>query len=112
VPLVVTPTGEPSEKERMDTELLKSLVSSYFNIVKKKVIDSVPKTIMHFMVNAVRDAIHPECIGELYRSELFASLLQEAEEVRQRRQRCEEKLRDLRKAQDILSQICDATSQV
>ena len=25
VPLVVTPTGEPSEKERMDTELLKPL---------------------------------------------------------------------------------------
>ena len=30
----------------MDTELLKSLLLSYFTIVKRKLIDSVPKTIM------------------------------------------------------------------
>ena len=35
VPLVVVPTGEPSEKEHMDTELLKSLLQSYFTIVKR-----------------------------------------------------------------------------
>lgn len=108
VPLVVTPSGEPSEKERMDTELLKSFLSSYYQIVKLKIIDAVPKTIMRFMVNAVRDGLHRECIAELYRSDLVASLLQEAEEVRQRRLLCEQKLAELRRAQDILTQVCDA----
>ena len=35
VPLIVMPTQEPSEKEHMDTELLKSLLHSYFTIVKR-----------------------------------------------------------------------------
>eukprot|EP00930_Biecheleria_cincta_P100897 TRINITY_DN92527_c0_g1_i1.p1 TRINITY_DN92527_c0_g1~~TRINITY_DN92527_c0_g1_i1.p1 ORF type:complete len:698 (+),score=124.09 TRINITY_DN92527_c0_g1_i1:59-2152(+) len=112
VPLIVTPCGEASEKERMDTELLKSLILSYFTIVKRKIIDSVPKTIMHFMVNAVRDKVHAECITELYKEDLFRSLLQEPDDLRQRRERCEQKLAELRKAQDVLSQICDAASQV
>lgn len=108
VPLVVTPSGEPSEKERMDTELLKSFLSSYYQIVKLKVVDAVPKTIMCFMVNAVREGLHRECIAELYHSELLTSLLQEAEEVRQRRLHCEQRLEELQRAQDILTQVCDA----
>jgi len=108
VPLVVTPSGEPSEKERMDTELLKSFLSSYYQIVKLKIVDAVPKTIMRFMVNAVREGLHRECIAELYRSDLVSGLLQEGDEVRQRRLHCEQKLAELRGAQDILTQVCDA----
>lgn len=111
VPLIVTPSGEPSEKERMDTELLKSFLSSYYQIVKLKVVDAVPKTIMRFMVNAVREGLHRECIAELYQTELVASLLQEADDVRQRRLRCEKKLTDLQHAQEILTQVCDAAAR-
>jgi len=108
VPLVVAPSGEPSEKERMDTELLKSLVASYFSIVKRKIVDSVPKAIMRFMANTVRDSVHHECVAELYKTELFASLLQEAEDVQRSRQQCERTLAELRCAQDILARVCDA----
>merc|ERR1712048_688595 len=107
VPLVVAPSCEPSEKERMDTELLKSLVSSYFAIVKKKVVDAVPKTIMHFMVNAVRDALLHECIAELYRSDLYTTLLSEAEDVRQHCAELNKKLVDLRGILDLLAQVRD-----
>lgn len=110
VPLVVTPAGEPSEKERMDTELLKSLLLSYFTIVKRKIIDSVPKAIMHFMVNSVQETLHAECISELYKPDLIPHLLQEPEELRQKRRSCEAKLAELQKAQDLLAQICDAAA--
>ncbi|CAE7230638.1 dnm1l [Symbiodinium pilosum] len=110
VPLIVTPAGEPSEKERMDTELLKSLLLSYFTIVKRKIIDSVPKAIMHFMVNSAQESLHAECIAELYKSDLVAQLLQEPEELRQKRRSCEAKLAELQKAQDLLAQICDAAA--
>eukprot|EP00927_Polykrikos_kofoidii_P070836 TRINITY_DN67214_c0_g1_i1.p1 TRINITY_DN67214_c0_g1~~TRINITY_DN67214_c0_g1_i1.p1 ORF type:complete len:744 (-),score=121.29 TRINITY_DN67214_c0_g1_i1:123-2354(-) len=109
VPLVVLPSGEPSEKERLDTDLLKSLVSSYFAIVRRKIIDAVPKTIMHFMVNAVRVALLHECITELYRTENFPILLQEADDTRQRREECKQKLTDLRQAQEILAKIRDTS---
>jgi len=112
VPLVVAPSGAPSDKERMDTELLKSLVSSYYAIVKLKIVDAVPKTVMHFMVNSVRDSLHHECIAELYRSDLFTTLFHEAEEVRHRRLLCEQKLAELRHAQDILAQVRDAAIHV
>lgn len=108
VPLVVKPAEEPTEKERMDIELLKSLVSSYYAIVQRKIIDVVPKSIMHFMVNAVRDALHHECITELYNDNLVETLLEEADETRRRRLNCQRKLDELRQAQDILAQIRDA----
>mmetsp|Transcript_42646 Transcript_42646/g.92947 ORF Transcript_42646/g.92947 Transcript_42646/m.92947 type:complete len:688 (+) Transcript_42646:57-2120(+) len=112
VPNVVTPSGEPSEKERMDTELLKSLVSSYFAIVKRKIVDAVPKTIMHFMVNTVRDALHHECIGELYRNDMFTKLLNEADDVREGRLECIKRLEELSTAQDILARVRDTSIQV
>ncbi|OLQ10276.1 Dynamin-related protein 3B [Symbiodinium microadriaticum] len=114
VPLVVTPAGEPSEKERMDTELLKQLGEA---IRVRKIIDSVPKAIMHFMVNSVQETLHAECISvawlnldipkraqwvqsELYKPDLIPHLLQEPEA----------KLAELQKAQDLLAQICDAAA--
>lgn len=105
VPLVVTPSCKPSDKERVDTELLKSLIQSYFAIVKRKIIDVVPKCIMHFLVNAVRESLHYECVAEIYRQDLFSALLQEGEDVRRRRTQCQRRLEDLRRAQDVLMRI-------
>lgn len=107
VPAIVKPSFEVSEKERMDIELLKSLITSYFAIVKRKIIDAVPKTIMHFMVNHVRDSLHHACIAELYQSDQMDSLLREGEEVRQKRQKCQKQLAELRGCQDMLAKIRD-----
>lgn len=110
VPLVVMPAEAPSEREHMDTKLLKSLLLSYFTIVKRKLIDSVPKTIMHFMVNRVQESLHAECIAALYQTDLFGELLAEPEELRVKRRSCEAKLAEVRKAQELLVHICDAAA--
>ena len=34
----------------MEIDIIKSLLTSYFNLCKKKVTDAVPKSIMYFMV--------------------------------------------------------------
>eukprot|EP00811_Abedinium_folium_P000610 NODE_1055_length_2630_cov_11.405114.p1 GENE.NODE_1055_length_2630_cov_11.405114~~NODE_1055_length_2630_cov_11.405114.p1 ORF type:complete len:844 (-),score=224.54 NODE_1055_length_2630_cov_11.405114:99-2411(-) len=105
VPLVITSPSVPSEKEQQDTALLKTLISSYLNIVKMKILDAVPKAIMHFMVNPVKEALHQECIEQLYRAENFDALLAEAAETRQRRQQCQQKCAELRRAKDLLATI-------
>lgn len=107
VPLFVTPSGEPSEKELKDTELLKMLIHSYYAIVKRKVVDAVPKAIMHFMVNTCRERLQHECIEQLYQSDLFATLLQEAEDVRERLIRCRTRLSELERVQEMLTCIGD-----
>uniref|UniRef100_A0A8B9L0G4 Dynamin-1-like protein n=1 Tax=Astyanax mexicanus TaxID=7994 RepID=A0A8B9L0G4_ASTMX len=47
--------------------------------------DSVPKAVMHFLVNHVKDSLQSELVGQLYKSALLDDLLTESEDMAQRR---------------------------
>jgi len=105
VPLMVaTPVGL-SAKENRDVEVLKNMIRSYFDIVKWKILDAVPKAIMHFLVHASCDAILEGCVAELYQPTKFDFLLLEADETHQRRLQCQQKLVELRRVQGILAYL-------
>jgi dynamin 1-like protein len=53
VPATIRAISAPTDKEKFETELIQSLLVSYFDIVRKNVQDLVPKSIMHFLVNQV-----------------------------------------------------------
>lgn len=97
----------PTDREKMETEIIKSLIESYFSVVRKNFIDMVPKTIMYFLVNHVRDKMQNELVSELYRDSEVSTLMQEAEDVAQRRNTCIEMKSLLTKALDIVNEVRD-----
>lgn len=46
---------------------------------------SVPKAVMHFLVNHVKDCLQSELVGQLYKPALLNDLLTESEDMAQRR---------------------------
>ncbi|CAF87605.1 unnamed protein product, partial [Tetraodon nigroviridis] len=54
---------------------------------------SVPKAVMHFLVNHVKDCLQSELVGQLYKSGLLDHLLAESQDVAQRRREAADMLR-------------------
>ena len=50
----------------METRVIQNLISSYFGIVKVNITDLVPKTIMAFLVNAIRNKAHMALVDQVY----------------------------------------------
>ena len=97
----------PSDRERVETEIIKSLIDSYFSIVRKNYIDMVPKTIMYFLVNHVKDDLQNELVSELYREAEVGFLMKEAEDIAMRRRTCIEMRDLLEKALEIVNEVRD-----
>jgi len=97
----------PSDRERVETEIIKSLIDSYFSIVRKNYIDMVPKTIMYFLVNHVKDELQNELVSELYREAEVGFLMKEAEDIALRRRTCVEMRDLLEKALEIVNEVRD-----
>ncbi len=100
--------NELSEKEEVETKLIISLINSYFSIVKKNLLDTVPKAIMHFLVNHVSDHLPTRLVTELYKDDKIDELLQEDELVVRQRERCRSALDAYRQAAILLSQVRDS----
>ncbi|KAE8695277.1 hypothetical protein F3Y22_tig00110722pilonHSYRG00039 [Hibiscus syriacus] len=50
-PSILRPSEDRSETEAIEIAITKLLLGSYYDIVRKNIEDSVPKAIMHFLVN-------------------------------------------------------------
>lgn len=67
--------------------------------------DSVPKSVMHFLVNKSKVNLQSELVRNLYKPELFDELLKENEAIAQKRKAASKLLSALLKAQDTLNEI-------
>jgi dynamin 1-like protein len=98
---------KPSVREKVETSIIKTLISSYFNIVRKTVQDVVPKAIMCLLVNATKTELQSELVRALYKEDLFPLLLRERDDVAERRQTSEAMLATLKRAMAITNEIRD-----
>lgn len=94
-----------SAREQRDCEVIERLIKSYFLIVRKNIQDSVPKAVMHFLVNHVKDTLQSELVGQLYKSMLLEDLLTESEDMAQRRKEAADMLKALQRASQIIAEI-------
>lgn len=69
------------------------LIKSYFYIVRKSIQDSVPKAVMHFLVNYVKDNLQSELVTHLYKSDHVDLLLNESEHIAIRREEAADRLK-------------------
>uniref|UniRef100_A0AAQ5XP51 Interferon-induced GTP-binding protein Mx n=1 Tax=Amphiprion ocellaris TaxID=80972 RepID=A0AAQ5XP51_AMPOC len=94
-----------SAREQRDCEVIQRLIKCYFLIVRKSIQDSVPKTVMHFLVNYVKEHLQSELVGQLYKQPLLQELLIESQDTAQQRTEVAQMLEALKKANNIISEI-------
>ncbi|XP_058882800.1 dynamin-1-like protein isoform X2 [Acipenser ruthenus] len=94
-----------SAREQRDCEVIERLIKSYFLIVRKNIQDSVPKAVMHFLVNNVKDNLQSELVGQLYKTLLLEDLLTESEDMAQRRNEAADMLKALQRASQVIAEI-------
>lgn len=92
-------------KEQRDCLLIRKLIVSYFNIIRRDTQDKVPKIIMCFLVEHVEKHLQSELTAALYKSEQMAELLGESNLIVKRRQDVVDRLEALQNASKVISVV-------
>ncbi|KAL7949058.1 vacuolar sorting protein [Trichoderma barbatum] len=98
-------SGTLSEREVIEVEVIKLLISSYYNIVKRTMTDMVPKAIMFNLVQLTKDGMQRELLENMYKTDSIDDLLRESDFTIRRRKECQQMVESLGKASEIVSQV-------
>ncbi|KAF1847848.1 V-type ATPase [Cucurbitaria berberidis CBS 394.84] len=104
-PSTLKASGTLSEKEAQEVEVIKLLITSYFNIVRRTMIDMVPKAIMLNLVSWTKENMQGELLTNMYKTDELDELLKESEYTVRRRKDCQQMVESLSKAQEIVNQV-------
>ncbi|POR37759.1 Vacuolar protein sorting-associated protein 1 [Tolypocladium paradoxum] len=104
-PPTLKASGTLSERENIEVEVIKLLISSYYNIVKRTMVDMVPKAIMLNLVQFTKDEMQRELLENMYRTDTLDDLLKESDFTIRRRKECQQMVESLSKANEIVSQV-------
>lgn len=104
-PPTLKASGTLSEREGIEVEIIKLLINSYYNIVKKTMIDMVPKAIMLNLVQFTKDEMQRELLENMYRTDTLDDLLKESDYTVRRRKECQQMVESLSRASEIVSQV-------
>lgn len=123
---VISEYSVPGANRRMLTKSLELLISSYYNIVKRTMIDMVPKAIMLNLVQYVlvskpligmlaaneatpyrytKTEMQKELLENMYRATELDDLLKESDYTIRRRKECQQMVESLSRASEIVSQV-------
>lgn len=104
-PPILKATGAMTERETMETEVIKLLIASYYSIVKRTVADLVPKAIMLKLISRSKDEIQRELLEKLYNSLNLDDMVKENDGTIQKRKECISMIKVLKNASEIVSSV-------
>ena len=68
--------GPKSPRSSMEIRIIKNLITSYFNIVRKSLNDIVPKTVISFLINKTKNNAQRDLVQNIINEECdFKTLL-------------------------------------
>ncbi|XP_040895831.1 dynamin 3a isoform X2 [Toxotes jaculatrix] len=86
-------------------ETIRNLVDAYMSIIYKTTRDFVPKTIMHLMINSVKEFISSELLAQLYALGECSALMDDSPEEQQHREEVLRKHAALKEALTVIGDI-------
>uniref|UniRef100_A0AC34QES9 Uncharacterized protein n=1 Tax=Panagrolaimus sp. JU765 TaxID=591449 RepID=A0AC34QES9_9BILA len=97
-------SGIKDEKKIAEVKEIEQQIENYFDIVRISMQDMVPKTIMHYLVNAVHDDVRKKLMKEFNEPSCdFEMMMREDAQSTKKRTRAQKKLAELQKAQEIIT---------
>jgi len=97
-------------KEKRECEVVERLIKTYFLIIRKNIQDSVPKAVMNFLVNHVKDALQGYLVQKLYKPTDLDSLLAESDFIAEQRREYQLMLTAYESAQKTLNEVRDSST--
>ncbi|KAK7889327.1 hypothetical protein WMY93_024887 [Mugilogobius chulae] len=104
-----TPESFTDPQLERQVETIRSLVDSYMSIIYKTIRDLMPKTVMHLIINSVKEFISSELLAQLYALGESSSLMDESPEEQQHREDVLRKHTALKEALSVIGEISTAT---
>uniref|UniRef100_A0A3Q1FEE1 Interferon-induced GTP-binding protein Mx n=1 Tax=Acanthochromis polyacanthus TaxID=80966 RepID=A0A3Q1FEE1_9TELE len=104
-----TPENFTDPQLERQVETIRNLVDSYMSIIYKTVRDLMPKTIMHLMINSVKEFISSELLAQLYALGECSVLMDESPEQQQHRVEVLSKHAALKEALAVIGEISTST---
>ena len=98
-------SGKRSAQMEPETEIIRTLLISYFGIVRKNMNDLVPKAIMNFLVNAAKESMQNALVAELYKEGELDEIFAEAAHTKEARQRCAALVHALERSVEVLGEL-------
>jgi len=100
--------GQSSPRAAMEINIIKNLIVSYFDTVRKTMNDMVPKTVMAFLVNKSKNEAQRCLVQRIYNDGSgLDELLVEDFETRLTREKVETMVKTLKSSLDFLNEVRD-----
>lgn len=98
--------SQRSPRSQMEIYIIKNLISSYFNVVRKNLNDIVPKTIIAMLVNKTKNQTQRELVAQIYTADAdFKTLLVEDQATQRKREVCQEMVKNLEECMEFLNEV-------
>jgi len=94
-----------NDKDNEKCALVENLTKKFFEMIKLKIADSVPKAIMFYLVNNVKDSISDCLISEIYKTDEIDSLLAERSDIAEKRRKWQQFVDALEEAEKKIMRV-------